>query len=75
MQLNNEVKILHKNKSTFIPLEAKHRLSNYEDKPFLIIELQSGDNWGEDDIFWGEDIFGILSSSIKSLVYLIIQSW
>ena len=39
VQLNNEVKILYENESTYIPLGAKHRLSNPGDKPLIIIEI------------------------------------
>ena len=39
--LSIEVKILNQNESTYIPLGAKHRLSNPGDKPLIIIEVQS----------------------------------
>ena len=58
VQLNNEVKILYENESTYIPLGAKHRLSNPGDKPLIIIEVQSGDYLGEDDIVRYEDNYG-----------------
>jgi mannose-1-phosphate guanylyltransferase/mannose-6-phosphate isomerase len=43
------------NQSTFIPLGAKHRLENPGDAPLQLIEVQSGDYLGEDDIERFED--------------------
>lgn len=45
--------------SLFIPMGAKHRLTNTDDKDNLIItEVQIGDYLGEDDIVRYEDIYG-----------------
>jgi mannose-1-phosphate guanylyltransferase/mannose-6-phosphate isomerase len=38
------------NQSTYIPLGAKHRLENPGKEPLFVIEVQSGDYFGEDDI-------------------------
>lgn len=38
------------NQSTYIPLGTKHRLENAGDEPLFVIEVQSGDYFGEDDI-------------------------
>jgi mannose-1-phosphate guanylyltransferase/mannose-6-phosphate isomerase len=46
---------LHENESTFIPVGTKHRLENLTDAPLEIIEVQSGDYLGEDDIVRFED--------------------
>ncbi len=46
------------NESTFIPLGMKHRLENDGDEPLEVIEVQSGDYLGEDDIVRFEDDFG-----------------
>ena len=46
------------NQSTFIPKGAKHRLSNLEKNSLDIIEVQSGNYLGEDDIIRLEDIYG-----------------
>lgn len=46
------------NESTFIPLGAKHRLSNPGTEPVEIIEVQVGDYLGEDDIVRFEDRYG-----------------
>lgn len=41
-----------------IPFKAKHRLENRGMKPLLIIEVQTGSYFGEDDIVRYEDDFG-----------------
>jgi mannose-1-phosphate guanylyltransferase/mannose-6-phosphate isomerase len=38
------------NQSTYIPTGAKHRLENVGAEPLFVIEVQSGDYFGEDDI-------------------------
>ena len=50
--------ILSKNESTYIPLGAKHRLSNAGEIPLELIEVQSGSYLGEDDIIRFEDKYG-----------------
>lgn len=54
----NETFSLAENESTFIPLETKHRLENQGASPLRIIEVQSGDYLGEDDIFRFDDEYG-----------------
>lgn len=49
---------LKKNESTFIPEGKIHRLSNPCNEPLEIIEVQSGDYVGEDDIVRIDDIYG-----------------
>ena len=49
---------LQKDQSTYIPKETKHRLTNNTDSPLHIVEVQSGDYLGEDDIVRFEDIYG-----------------
>lgn len=49
---------LEKNQSTYIPIETKHRLENRGDEQLEIIEVQSGDYLGEDDIVRFDDDFG-----------------
>ena len=49
---------LNANQSTFIPLGAKHRLENPGTEPLYLIEVQSGDYLGEDDIVRFEDSYG-----------------
>lgn len=45
------------NQSTYIPLGATHRLENTAQEPLYLIEIQSGDYLGEDDIERLEDDF------------------
>jgi mannose-1-phosphate guanylyltransferase/mannose-6-phosphate isomerase len=42
--------VLGPNESTYIPLGEKHRLENVGAEPLFVIEVQSGDYFGEDDI-------------------------
>jgi len=58
VEIDNKELILVENQSTFIPLGSKHRLSNKKNKPLIIIEVQSGDYLGEDDIKRFEDNYG-----------------
>ena len=50
--------LLKKNQSTFIPLGSKHRLTNPGKLPLVLIEVQSGDYLGEDDIVRYQDDYG-----------------
>lgn len=43
------------NESTYIPIGTRHRLENQTDAPLEIIEVQTGDYLGEDDIVRFED--------------------
>lgn len=49
--------LLQTNESTFIPAGHKHRLENPGVLPLVMIEVQSGDYLGEDDIVRFEDIY------------------
>jgi len=44
------VKIVKSNQSVYIPKGTKHRLSNRTNKPLKIVEVQTGNYLGEDDI-------------------------
>ena len=55
---DNDVFELHANQSTYIPLGAKHRLENPGTEMLELIEVQSGDYLGEDDIVRYEDVYG-----------------
>ncbi|MHB1543301.1 MAG: mannose-1-phosphate guanylyltransferase/mannose-6-phosphate isomerase [Gammaproteobacteria bacterium] len=50
--------MLDVNQSTYIPAGTRHRLSNPGPEPLEIIEVQTGDYLGEDDIVRFEDIYG-----------------
>ena len=45
------------NQSTYIPVETRHRLENAGSEPLLLVEVQSGDYLGEDDIVRFEDSY------------------
>ncbi|HSR72315.1 MAG TPA: cupin domain-containing protein, partial [Kiloniellales bacterium] len=53
-----EVFELEANQSTFIPLGARHRLENPGRELLEVIEVQSGDYLGEDDIVRFDDVYG-----------------
>ncbi len=55
---NNDVFELFANQSTYIPIGAKHRLENPGADMLELIEVQSGDYLGEDDIVRYEDVYG-----------------
>jgi mannose-1-phosphate guanylyltransferase/mannose-6-phosphate isomerase len=46
---------VHTNESTYIPISTKHRLENPGKVPLQIIEVQSGEYLGEDDIVRFDD--------------------
>ena len=46
---------LTENQSTYIPIGAMHRLENHGTEPLEMIEVQSGDYLGEDDIIRFDD--------------------
>ncbi len=50
--------MLGPNQSTYIPAGCKHRLSNPGKLPLVLIEVQSGEYLGEDDIVRFEDNYG-----------------
>lgn len=55
---DGEVFRLERNQSTYIPVGAVHRLRNVGDEELEIIEVQSGDYLGEDDIVRLDDAYG-----------------
>jgi mannose-1-phosphate guanylyltransferase/mannose-6-phosphate isomerase len=50
--------LLQENQSTYIPIGSKHRLENPGSEDLEMIEVQSGDYLGEDDIVRFEDSYG-----------------
>ena len=58
VEINEKKFILKENQSCFIPEGYKHRLSNLNKEPLIIIEVQSGTYLGEDDIIRLEDKYG-----------------
>jgi mannose-1-phosphate guanylyltransferase / mannose-6-phosphate isomerase len=53
--IGDEIKTLHENESTYIPIGAKHRLENPGKIDLELIEVQTGSYLGEDDIVRIED--------------------
>jgi mannose-1-phosphate guanylyltransferase/mannose-6-phosphate isomerase len=49
---------LHEDQSTYIPLESKHRLENKGKETLELIEVQTGNYLGEDDIIRFSDKYG-----------------
>ena len=58
IEINDNKKKLEENQSAYIPLGAKHRLSNPGRDVLMMVEVQSGNYLGEDDIIRFEDIYG-----------------
>jgi len=58
---DEEVVILGRDQSTYIPAGTKHRLENLSDQPLIVIEVQTGRYLGEDDIVRFEDRYGRMS--------------
>jgi mannose-1-phosphate guanylyltransferase/mannose-1-phosphate guanylyltransferase/mannose-6-phosphate isomerase len=55
--VDDEVKLLSENQSVYIPLGAVHRMENPGKLPMILIEVQTGSYFGEDDIIRYEDVY------------------
>ncbi len=55
--IGEEEQLVTENQSVYVPLGAKHRLSNPGKVPTVMIEVQTGSYLGEDDIVRYEDIY------------------
>lgn len=55
---NDKIYFVNTNESTYIPQGNKHRLENPGIVPLVIIEVQSGEYLGEDDIIRYHDSYG-----------------
>ena len=55
--------LLEPNQNAYIPLGAKHRLSNPGNAPLILIEVQSGTYLEEDDIVRFQDNYGRINFS------------
>jgi mannose-1-phosphate guanylyltransferase/mannose-6-phosphate isomerase len=58
VRIDREEFLLRPNESTYIPVETQHRLENPGTEDVHLIEVQTGDYFGEDDIIRYEDIYG-----------------
>lgn len=56
---------LKANQSTYIPVGEVHRLENRTDKPAMVIEVQTGNYLGEDDIVRYDDIYGRSNDDVE----------
>ena len=66
VERDGEEQLLGENQSTYIPLGCKHRLSNPGKIPVELIEVQSGEYLGEDDIVRFQDRYGRSDLSISA---------
>ena len=55
--IDESTKEYSKNKSVYIPIRSKHRLTNNSTSNVVVIEVQSGDYLGEDDIVRIDDVY------------------
>ena len=58
VRIGDEEVLLDENQSTYIPVNTLHRLENPGTADIHLIEVQTGDYFGEDDIERFEDIYG-----------------
>lgn len=56
--VGDKVVEIHENQSIHIPAGVKHRVENTQRNPLQIIEIQTGDYFGEDDIVRYSDLYG-----------------
>jgi mannose-1-phosphate guanylyltransferase/mannose-6-phosphate isomerase len=53
--IDDQVKLVNEGQSVYVPLGSKHRMENPGQVPMLLIEVQIGTYFGEDDIIRYED--------------------
>ena len=58
VEIDGNLSQIKENESIYVPKKCKHRLSNMQKFPLIIIEIQSGSYLGEDDIIRFNDIYG-----------------
>lgn len=56
--IDDDVRLLQENESTYVPAGSRHRLENPGTTPLHLIEVQCGPYLGEDDIVRLEDDYG-----------------
>jgi mannose-1-phosphate guanylyltransferase/mannose-6-phosphate isomerase len=56
--IGTEIRVIHENESTYIPVSSVHRLANPGKIPLELIEVQVGSYLGEDDIVRLTDQYG-----------------
>lgn len=55
--IGTDVRVVKANESVYLPLGVVHRLANRGKEPVVLIEVQTGDYLGEDDIIRLEDVY------------------
>ena len=55
--IDENVRLVNEGESIYVPLGAIHRMTNPTDAPMILIEVQIGSYFGEDDIVRYEDIY------------------
>ncbi len=65
--IEDETKFVHTNESTYIQAGVKHRLMNTGVMDLVLIEVQSGDYLGEDDIVRLLDRYGRVAEKMTNL--------
>jgi mannose-6-phosphate isomerase-like protein (cupin superfamily) len=63
VRLGEKEFLLNANESTYIPAGTRHRLENPGTEDVHLIEVQTGEYFGEDDIVRYEDIYGRVPES------------
>ncbi len=61
VEIDKKTSVLNENESIFIAPKSHHRLSNPTNDNLILIEVQSGTYFGEDDIVRFEDKYGRIS--------------
>lgn len=55
--INDQVKLVEKGESVYVPCGAIHRIENCENEPIILIEIQTGNYFSEDDIIRYDDSY------------------
>ena len=55
--IDDQVELVEAGHSVYVPLGAIHRMENQGTKPMVLIEVQIGTYFGEDDIVRYEDFY------------------
>jgi mannose-1-phosphate guanylyltransferase/mannose-6-phosphate isomerase len=53
----DQVKLISEGESVYVPIGAVHRMENPTESPMILIEVQTGSYFGEDDIIRYDDVY------------------
>ena len=73
--IGSEVRTIHENESTYIPIGSVHRLANPGKIPLEVIEVQAGSYLGEDDIVRLTDEYGRADNDGQSTIAQHVSGW